>query len=346
MKTTYPGSSYQTMSYDSLGNLLGKVEASGSVLNYTYDTLNRLTKITYPGSTTQAYSYDADSNVLSAVDSSASTLLHLRCEGLGDEPGPTEVVGGHSYPLLYGYDKVGNIVSITYPGGSSITITYDTLNRIETLGSFATIYYNDDDEVSTIKYGNGETTTYSYDGRDRVTQIDVKDGSTKELDLNYTYDGNSNVVGIDLESFEYNWLNQLTYVQGIGSASTTYAYDGAGNMLNQTAGQHNDQVQLRHEQRADLHRQGQLHLRRQREHAHHRERLDDLDVHLRLREPPDAGPERGHDGGPVLVTPGTGCSSRASRRARRSSPTKARTGCSPRTPARRASQGTSTPTGC
>ena len=60
----------------------------------------------------------------------------------------------------------------------------------------------------------------------------------------------------------------------------------------------NDQVRLRHEQRADLHRQGQLHLRRQREHPHHRERLYDLDVHLRLREPPYAGPEREHHGGP------------------------------------------------
>ncbi|MDA4122764.1 MAG: hypothetical protein OK456_06245, partial [Thaumarchaeota archaeon] len=234
VKTTYPGSSYEAVSYDALGNKLGMVEPSGSVLNYTYDALNRLTKITYPGSSTQTYAYDDDGNVLSSVDSSAS--IYYTYDARDWVTNQTEVISGHSYQIDYGYDKVGNVNSITYPGGFSISLTYDALNRMKTLGGYATIYYNLDDEVSEIKYGNGEVTTYSYDSRDRITQIDLKDGSTKELDLNYTYDGDSDVKTINSETFHYNWLDQLISSSGIGSGNTTFAYDGAGNMLNQTLG--------------------------------------------------------------------------------------------------------------
>jgi YD repeat-containing protein len=58
-------------------------EPSVSILNYTYDALDRLTKITYPDSTTQTYTYDNDGNVLKLVDSSSTLYYTLQRTRLG-----------------------------------------------------------------------------------------------------------------------------------------------------------------------------------------------------------------------------------------------------------------------
>ncbi|MGI0091769.1 MAG: RHS repeat-associated core domain-containing protein [Nitrososphaerales archaeon] len=55
------------------------------------------------------------------------------------------------------------------------------------------------------------------------------------LDLNYSYDNASNVIGINTQSYSYDWLNRLTSATG-GWGTITYGYDGAGNMLNMTQG--------------------------------------------------------------------------------------------------------------
>ena len=78
-----------------------------------------------------------------------------------------------------------------------LTMTYDEVNRLKKVGSFATIGYTLDDKVSKITYGNGEVTTYTYDSRDRPTQILDKYQGAKKLDLNYTYDGTGNDLNIN-----------------------------------------------------------------------------------------------------------------------------------------------------
>jgi YD repeat-containing protein len=45
IKTTYPDSSYQTQSYNKVGDMTGEVNPGGTLMNYTYDALNRLTQV-------------------------------------------------------------------------------------------------------------------------------------------------------------------------------------------------------------------------------------------------------------------------------------------------------------
>jgi len=202
-------------------------------MNYTYDALNRLTQVSYPGGATLTYTYDGDGNVLSMVNSAATTYYTYNARDMVTNE--TEYISGTKYSVLYGYDKVGNVKSMVYPDGYNITITYDALNRIHKLGSFATIYYNTDNDLTEIKYANGEIGTYSYNSRDQPTQIAVTNGGVKRLDLNYTYDGDGNVKTINTESYGYNWLNELTSTSGPWG-SISYTYDGAGNMLTQVKG--------------------------------------------------------------------------------------------------------------
>ena len=114
-------------------------------------------------------------------------------------------------------------------------MTYDGANRLKTVGSFATVGYTVDDMISKITYGNGEVTTYTYDTRDRPTQILDKYQSTKEMDLNYTYDGTGNVKTLNTETYHYDWLNRLNYSSGPWT-TITYAYDQVGNRIRMVQG--------------------------------------------------------------------------------------------------------------
>jgi RHS repeat-associated protein len=240
IKTTYPGGSYLSQSYNSVGDLSGEVNPGGTLMNYTYDALNRLTQVSYPGGSTLSYTYDSDGNVLSIVNSAVST--YYTYDALDRVTNDTQVISSHKYTILYGYDKIGNTKSILYPDSTNVTMTYDFLNRVTQVGtpsapsSFAKITYTVDSVISKITYGDGETTTYSYNSMDRPSQIDMKSsGGVKTLDLNYTYDSDGNVKTMNTESYGYNWLNELTSASGPWG-SITYGYDPVGNMLNQTLG--------------------------------------------------------------------------------------------------------------
>ena len=53
-----PDSSYETYSYDQVGNMTQKVTRKGDAINFTYDSLNRVTTKTYPDQSQITYTYD------------------------------------------------------------------------------------------------------------------------------------------------------------------------------------------------------------------------------------------------------------------------------------------------
>jgi RHS repeat-associated protein len=234
--TTFPTSpgTTETRTYDNVGNLRTLTSANGSKTSYTYVALNRLTQVTYHGSGgTVTYTYDADGNKLSMVNPSATERYSY--DAMGRLTNQTQYVGGVKYQTLYSYDKASNVLSITYPDGYVLSMTYDALNRLKTVGSFATVGYTLDSMIGKITFGDGEVTTYTYNSRDWPTQILDKYGSTKEMDLNYTYDGVGNVRSINNENYKYDWLNRLNSTVGPWG-TITYAYDQVGNMVREVQG--------------------------------------------------------------------------------------------------------------
>jgi RHS repeat-associated protein len=192
-----------------------------------------LSNISYPGGATVTYLYDNDSNRISIVYGSTKILdSYDTRDRLTNE---TSVISGVSYSVLYSYDKASNIVKMTYPGGTNVSMSYDFLNRLIQLGSVANLTYTSTSQLGTVRYHNGANTTYSYNSQNEITRILSRSGSTKLLDLNYTYDGVGNVKSIDSENFTYNWLNQLS--SAVGPWGTlNYTYDGVGNMLTMKQG--------------------------------------------------------------------------------------------------------------
>ena len=216
-----------------MGNLLTRTDPKTNQTSFTYDALNRLTKTTYPNTSTVTYTYDPNSNRLTMVDPSSSSYYAFDARNrLTNE---TKVISAAKYTTLYTYDKASNILSIKYPDTYLVSITYDAVNRVKKVGSFATVGYTVDDKMQTITFGSGEVATYTYDNRDRPTRILVKMGSTKNLDLNYTYDGTGNVLTLNTESYGYDWLDRLTSSSGPWTA-ITYTYDQVGNRVKMVQG--------------------------------------------------------------------------------------------------------------
>ena len=161
------------------------------------------------------------------VDSSSTYYSYDARDRLTNQ---TEIIAVTKYSILYAYDKASNIVMLTYPNDYKLNYSYDFLNRISAVGSFANFTYTLDNKIGTITYGSGVKTAYTYDSRDMPTRILTTSGSAKLLDLNYTYDGAGNVLSIGTEKYSYDSLNRIS--SGNSSWGTvTYSYDPNGNML-------------------------------------------------------------------------------------------------------------------
>ncbi len=95
--------------------------------------------------------------------------------------------------------------------------------------------------MTQFDYGNDLRATFSYDSRQRISTIDVKDGQTSFLDLDFTFDNNTNITQLingwrdtdsdwhsETESYSYDGLDRLTSAS-CNSWSHTYSYDNVGN---------------------------------------------------------------------------------------------------------------------
>ena len=85
------------------------------------------------------------------------------------------------------------------------------------------IQYNTESLLTQFDYGNYMQTTLSYDSRDRIRALDVKNGETPYVGLDYTWDNNNNITQVvhgfrdttdlwheDTETYVYDGLDRLT----------------------------------------------------------------------------------------------------------------------------------------
>jgi RHS repeat-associated protein len=144
------------------------------------------------------------------------------------------------------------VTALTYPDDMQILYSYDDLNRVTEVKRYVdgsndeilldNTQYDTETLLTQFDYGNDLQATFSYDSRDRLSTIDVKNGETSFLDLDYTYDDNGNITQLvngwrdtdsdwnsDTETYSYDGLDRLTSAS-CNSWSHTYTYDKAGNI--------------------------------------------------------------------------------------------------------------------
>ncbi|MBU7022473.1 MAG: RHS repeat protein [Theionarchaea archaeon] len=252
-RTTYPDSEYEEYEYGDVGNITSLTDCDGNETTYTYDSIYRMTQIEYQDQSTVSFIYDLNSNRTRMDDDALtqSDYVSYSYDAWNRMTSETRYLSQSSYAVSYLYDVASRLTTLTYPDDMEILYSYDDLNRITEIKRYVdgsndeiimdNTQYDTESLLTQFDYGNDLQATFAYDSQDRVSTIDVKNGATSYLDLDYTYDNNSNITQLvngwrdtssswhsDTESYSYDGLDRLTSAS-CNSWSHSYSYDKAGN---------------------------------------------------------------------------------------------------------------------
>jgi RHS repeat-associated protein len=214
-------------SYDYVGNIVSMTYPGGMQVPFTYDFLNRVTKV---GNNIANFTYTLDSKIASVgypsnnVKTSYSYNVDDRPNDISSQQGRNNIMN-----LTYFYDATGNVVQI-----NNEKYSYDALNRLisqNTTQGYTTYSYDPVGNIQSVTQG-GTLTSYTFGSYNRLTKV----GSTATL----SYDPNGNVLkevnGSTTFQYSYDNENRLTAVLKNGVTVQTNTYDGDGKRIIQTTG--------------------------------------------------------------------------------------------------------------
>ncbi len=200
--TNHTGSSTVAYTYNGLGEVLSKTEATGDVTNYTYDAGGRQTAI------------DEGSFTLNGTTIQLHTTQDY--DGLGDLVFTKEYDADHvaeTHITSYVYGAGGRLISVTDPTLFTRTFSYDAMGRT-VLTSYQRLH--SDGTYST----DGDVTFYDKLGRATSQGTATENGATWSLN--------------DMQGAAYDAFGDVVAKSINGVTQQTYAYDNAGRMWKST----------------------------------------------------------------------------------------------------------------
>lgn len=258
--------------YDALGRLISKSDASGTSLSfgydandrlisrwsyargttfYSYDAAGNLTYVNYPSSPDVAYSYDPLHRLVNMWDSATgtTTFTYNNVGALQAEDGPWA-----SDTVIYDYDSNHRrrTLTLTAPAGPgwSQSYSYDSAGRLQSIQSPAGLvgysYTTPAALISRISLPNGASIHQGYDGLGRLNSTGLRNSSGTVLNTHdYLYnDAHQRTREARLSNqldFSYDPLGQLVGVRGAESTGAArwheqlaYTYDNAGNLIHRS----------------------------------------------------------------------------------------------------------------
>lgn len=268
----HPDHGLQTFKYDVVGNLLERstsnllTDGQQLSIKYLYD-YNRLKEVIYPQNPENNIKYtygivgNTDAEARNAVgrlyiQEDASGVQGYGYDKLGNLNNHLRgvaVAGRHTfwYHTQWTYDSHNRVQQIVYPDGEIVDYNYNfggTLNSItrSIIGVVSndpivsSITYNDLGERAEITYGNGTSTSYTYDNRRRLknlshqfsgfgmTYTNQSGQTVSGIQTKYSYDALSNIEAI--ETLNANTFNPSLGQLG-GPINHTYEYDGYNRLI-------------------------------------------------------------------------------------------------------------------
>ncbi|MDZ4217654.1 MAG: hypothetical protein U1D70_01340, partial [Methylobacter sp.] len=231
---SYPGNSNVNFSYNSLDQLTGMTDPTGSTAN-SYDAAGRLTGSTDPNGFQVQYQYDG-----------AGNLTALTYPG--------------NKTVSYGYDTLNRLATVTIGWlNKTETYSYDAAGRHSQAGRFngsQTQYgYDNADRLTGLSHttsGNATLSSYAYTldaGGNRTKAVATEPKLPEKLINNaqtYTYNAQKNrLTSQNGTALSYDQEGQLltqgstTYAfdyahRLISQGTSTYVYDGMGNRIRAT----------------------------------------------------------------------------------------------------------------
>jgi len=220
--------------YDGRGNRLTSVDALNNTTTYTYDAMNRLTKITAPDQTYTQFAYDYRGRRTSVTDANGKVTSY----GYDDADRLTSVTDAAQNLTVYGYDTENNMVAITDASNHETQFSYDALGRVTQVTFPSTLSegytYDAMNNLLSKTDRNQHTVSYGYDPLYRLTSKTYPDSTA----VGYTYDALSRLTQVTDPSgtygFTYDNLGRLLgtgtqYSFLSGTLTNSYGYDAASN---------------------------------------------------------------------------------------------------------------------
>ena len=171
--------------YDAHGNLVAKTDANGTLIQYGYDALNRLTSKYAPdgGNTDFGFVYDQGVNGIGRLtteynpNGTAGTAFDYDALGhtIHTEWYNLNAFAWQDAMTGLQYDFAGNLTQLVYPDGRTLTQTYDAANRLAEVDDitdssnpvvyFSGAQYFPSGALQSNTYGNGVTSTLGVNNR-------------------------------------------------------------------------------------------------------------------------------------------------------------------------------------
>lgn len=236
---------------NSNGTLRTRKDAKGVTSTYYYDNFGRLVFTHNSIYTNFEFSNNGQSSVGKLTRSTISHTNSIVGESKyyysswGSLSQQTTLVQNVSYNTNWDYDSYGRLAKITYPGGNSVSYSYNGFNKLVGLtanvgGSsypiISSVKYLPFGGVKSFTYGNNLTRTLTFDQSYRLQRI----YSPSIQDLSYSYNSAGLVSAISnaiqpsfSQSFTYDGAKRLIY-EARSASNASYSYDQLGNRAAQT----------------------------------------------------------------------------------------------------------------
>ncbi|PDV97794.1 RHS repeat-associated core domain-containing protein [Candidatus Chloroploca asiatica] len=257
-----------SFSFDGLNRLTREVDALGNSWSYAYDkTFNRveridalrnrttygyypddqLQRVDYHDGTFVAYAYDENNNVLTVGNELGTTTRSY--DALNRLIEEQDV---HERRTAFGYDPVGNRLSLTYPDGRIVTSSYLKNNWLASTTDpegRSTRYIRDGvGQVVRQENPNSTVTTQVYDKANRLLSVEnqqIGGANTVNSRFVYRYDVVGQRVSMEAtyawrnpsvvtSNYSYDPLRRLVRDEDSQGIWTAYTFDAVGNRLTLT----------------------------------------------------------------------------------------------------------------
>ena len=189
--------------YDTGGRLDTVVDADGRTFDLGIDSDGRMRSLSRPNGVTSTWSYD-DASRLTGVTHKRGAAVVDSATYVLDADGNRTKLTTPAGDESYTLNAIDQLTSVTYPGGPTTTYTYDDAgNRL------------------TSKTGALPAVAYTYDDASQLTSV----GGAP-----VTHDEAGNVTAERGTTYGFDWLGRMIEVDGpaVPGGSATYTYDGDG----------------------------------------------------------------------------------------------------------------------